>query len=115
MALKRLPNTHSIIELVANMVAWRNFVISRLGGNNDFTVTNELNFPSPSDWEIVLNTLDQSQHELFTAIQQFPEGRLRDLVPHAEHKYTFYTLLHGIIHHDLYHIGQIALVKKSLC
>ncbi len=28
--------------------------------------------------------------------------------------YSYYTLLHGIVNHDLYHAGQIALIKKGL-
>ena len=29
-------------------------------------------------------------------------------------EYSFYFLLQGILHHDLYHLGQIALLKKAL-
>jgi uncharacterized damage-inducible protein DinB len=36
---------------------------------------------------------------------------LNEIVPGAE--YDFYTLLHGIIHHDLYHNGQVGILKKS--
>jgi uncharacterized damage-inducible protein DinB len=37
---------------------------------------------------------------------------LKDNVPGTE--YDYYTLLHGIIHHDLYHTGQIAAFKKMI-
>ena len=30
-------------------------------------------------------------------------------------EYNFRFLLHGIIQHDIYHIGQIAYLKKLLC
>jgi hypothetical protein len=30
-------------------------------------------------------------------------------------EYNFRFLLHGIIQHDIYHIGQIAFLKKLLC
>jgi uncharacterized damage-inducible protein DinB len=114
-AFKRLPGTHSIIELVAHMVSWRNFVIRRINGDDAFTVTDQLNFPAATDWEATCAELEKSQHELIQAIQTLPEEKLKDIVPHGEYKYTFYTLLHGIIHHDLYHTGQIMLVKKSIC
>ena len=112
-ANKRLPNTHSIIELVAHMTSWRAFVISRLTGNDDFKVSDELNFPNEKNWEKAILDLDESQSQLMAALENFPESRLSDIVPHGEYKYTFYILLHGIIHHDLYHTGQIALIKKS--
>jgi hypothetical protein len=28
--------------------------------------------------------------------------------------YSIYVMLHGVIQHDLYHAGQIALLKKAL-
>jgi hypothetical protein len=112
-ALNRLPNTHSIIELVGHMATWRNYVTSRLLGNNDFTVTPDINFPSGSDWTQVLIELDKSHTGLIKALENFPDKKLSELVPAASHKYTFYTMLHGIIHHDLYHAGQIILINKT--
>ena len=32
----------------------------------------------------------------------------------AGNKYSRYLTLHGIVQHDLYHAGQIALLKKAL-
>jgi uncharacterized damage-inducible protein DinB len=110
-AQKRLPDSHSIIELVAHMTTWRNFVISRLEGK-DFNVTDEMNFPAATDWSVVLEALKESQEKLLKAVEAFEESRYEELVSHASHKYTFYTMLHGIIQHDLYHIGQIVLLKK---
>jgi hypothetical protein len=33
------------------------------------------------------------------------------MVPGTE--YSVYFMLHGVIQHDLYHAGQIALLKKA--
>jgi uncharacterized damage-inducible protein DinB len=107
------PNTHSIIELVAHMTSWRTFVTKRLQGDADFQVSEEMNFPKETTWSKVLDDLEQSQEALLTAVNEFPVDKLGELVPHAEFKYTYYTLLHGIIHHDLYHTGQIALIVKG--
>jgi uncharacterized damage-inducible protein DinB len=113
-AFKRLEHTHSIIELVAHMTAWRVFVIKKLQGEIDYKVGDEQNFPTSNDWTTVLNDLFISQDELLEQLKNFPGPRLSEVVPHGSYRYTFFTLLHGIIHHDLYHIGQIALIKKSL-
>jgi hypothetical protein len=40
------------------------------------------------------------------------EEDLAEQVPGKEH--SVYTMLHGIIQHDLYHAGQIALLKKAV-
>ena len=113
-ALKRIGSTHSIIELVAHMTSWRIFVTRKLQGDDNYKVTNELNFPETTDWPNVLRELEDSQEKLLEAIRSFPEEKLGDLVPHNEYRYTYYTLIHGIIHHDLYHTGQLSLVKRAV-
>ena len=113
-AFKRLEHTHSIIELVGHMTTWRVFVIKKLEGEIDYKVGDDQNFPASKDWTNVLNDLFISQDKLLEQLKSFPAPRLSEIVPHGSYRYTFFTLLHGIIHHDLYHIGQIALIKKSL-
>lgn len=113
-ALKRIGNTHSIIELVTHMTSWRIFVVRKLQGEDDYKVTDELNFPETTDWARALRELDESQEKLLEAIRSFPEGKLGDLVPHNTYRYTYYTLMHGIIHHDLYHTGQLSLIKRAV-
>lgn len=110
---QKVNDTHSIIELVLHMVSWRIFVIKRLNGDHDFQVTDEFNFPKPETWEEAVNKLQLSQQELIKAVKKFPEERLGEICPSKEHKYTYYTLLHGIAQHDVYHLGQIALLKKA--
>ena len=39
--------------------------------------------------------------------------RLRDTVM-GERPYSIYTMLHGVVQHNLYHAGQIALLKKAV-
>jgi uncharacterized damage-inducible protein DinB len=111
---RRIGKTHSIIELVAHMTSWRTFVIKRLEGDDQFTVSEVFNFPSVSDWHNTVRELYESQEKLIVLLKAFPSAKLFDVVPHASYRYTFYTLLHGIIHHDIYHIGQISLIKKGL-
>lgn len=109
----KLRDTHSIIELVAHMTAWRIFVIKKLEGDENYKVEDEKNFPSETDWMKTLNDLSASQLHLLELLKDFPATKLSDVVHAPPYKYSFYTLLHGIIHHDLYHIGQIALIKKT--
>jgi uncharacterized damage-inducible protein DinB len=106
----KIGNSHSIIELVTHMTAWRNYVIEKLKGNELFELSEEQNFPNEKDWKKALADLEQSQHDLIVALEATPDERLQQVVPGR--KFKFYTMLHGIIHHDIYHIGQIQLVKK---
>ncbi len=111
-AIVREGDIHSIIELVLHMVSWRKFTTQRLLGDTEFEVTDEANFPKPTSWKDALDQLHQSQGALLAAVKQFPESRLAELVPSKTLKYTYYTLLHGIIQHDIYHLGQMALLQK---
>ena len=108
-AFNRLPESHSIIELVCHMTAWRKFVIDQLRGNPR-EINEAENFPPPTTWEDAMTALQQSQADLLKAIDSFPEDRLNEKVPLRE--YCFYFMLNGLIQHDVYHLGQIALLKK---
>jgi uncharacterized damage-inducible protein DinB len=108
----KLPDSHSIIELVLHMTAWRKFVTQKLLGNDNYQVSEVENFPTPTTWKEVLNNLRLSQADLVETVKIFPESQLSDLAQGSRYKYNFRTMLQGIIHHDLYHIGQIALLKK---
>jgi uncharacterized damage-inducible protein DinB len=108
----RHRETHTIIEIVLHRTSWRKFCIHRLKNDIDFEVGEDSNFPTPSTWVDAIDQLHQSQRALVEAIKQFPEDRLAELVPSKIQKYTYYTLLHGVIQHDIYHLGQIALLRK---
>jgi len=109
-ASNRISGSHSIGELVLHMAAWRNFAVKRLSGDNLYEVSDAENFPPSTNWNVTMNELKQSQIKLLAALKAFPEEKLFTIVP--SRKYDFYTLLHGIVQHDIYHTGQIILLKK---
>jgi uncharacterized damage-inducible protein DinB len=112
-AFNSVANTHNIIQLVAHMITWRKYVIHMLKGQATYKVDDASNFPAAEDWMQVLQQLDASQQDLLVAIGNFPAEKLHEQVPGKTSPLTFFTLIHGIIHHDLYHTGQIMLIKKA--
>jgi uncharacterized damage-inducible protein DinB len=108
--LNKFKDSHTLIQLIAHMATWRRFVIERLNGNGAFDVTEEQNFVTPTDLLETIQLLKNTQQELVMAIENFPEERLKDKVD--SRNYSFQTMLHGILHHDLYHLGQIGLLKR---
>lgn len=110
-AENRIGNGHSIIELVRHMTSWRLFVLRKLQGDNEFDVSDELNFPKEGNWEGAIAGLEQSQRDLLRELSRFDAKKLKEIVPGR--KYSFSKLLHGIIHHDLYHLGQIVMIFKQ--
>ena len=107
---KKINTTHSISELVGHMISWRTFVTERLLGNEGFEVSEVINFPVSESWLKTVNSLRESQQKLLLALELFPVERLHEIVPNRSYK--FFTMVHGIIHHDLYHLGQIVLIKR---
>jgi hypothetical protein len=66
---------------------------------------------SEAAWRQAVRDLEQANHDLRAAIAPLTEARLADTAPGKDH--SVYVMLHGIIQHDLYHAGQIAILKKA--
>jgi uncharacterized damage-inducible protein DinB len=109
-ASNSFQGSHTIIQLIAHMAVWRKFVTERLNGNTTYEVSEAMNFSSPTDLQNTIQELKHTQQRLLEAIKNFPEENLSDQVPTRE--YSFQTMLHGILHHDLYHLGQITLLNR---
>jgi len=109
-ARKKIGDSHSIVQLVLHMISWRTFVTRRLLGDTTFELSDEDNFPVVTTWVDALQKFETSHAELLKAIETITSDQLSEQV--ASRKYDFYVLLHGIIHHDIYHLGQILLIKK---
>jgi hypothetical protein len=55
--------------------------------------------------------MKRTHDTLVNTAAALPEARLRERVPGK--KYDFYHMLHGVAQHELYHAGQIAILKKA--
>lgn len=107
----RVGNSHSVEELIRHMAAWRKYVIKKLQRDEHYELAEEDNFPTQKKWDEALQLLEESQQKLMAALQQSPEDLLWQKVPGRP--FNYFTMLHGIIHHDLYHTGQLMLILKG--
>lgn len=115
-ATRPLPERHTIWEIVLHINAWRGYVIRTLNGEKLDGLPVDVNWPpihdtSQAAWELVMEELKRAQGTLVAAVTEFDHARLDQTVPGAP--YTFYHMLHGIVQHDLYHAGQIAILEKK--
>lgn len=111
-AARLFPGTHTIRELVAHMASWKRIIARRLGGDV-VTPTSAQDWPPPKgSWADAMTDLQRAHRELVRAARKLPANRLHATVPGKDH--DFYIALHGMVQHDLYHAGQIALLKKAL-
>ena len=116
-AARPVKDAHSIWELVLHIAAWDGAVRRRMIGVA-LELSGDDNFPPVTDvseaaWRKVLAHLRRAHDELIEAVEKFPKARLAEQVPgkRGAH-YSFYYMLHGVAQHELYHAGQIALLKK---
>ena len=118
-AFEKPNGQHSMVELVWHMVNWREFVISRFTKDS----TKDITYFEVNDWRALdhsdkallqqgLQRLHQTQAELLEVIGNESDALLDKNV--EERSYTFRKLLHGILQHDIYHLGQIAYLQKLL-
>ena len=81
-------------------------------------LTDRENFPPVSDtsegaWRKALEHMKRTHEDLVNTVAAFPDARLSDQVPgKTESYYNFFYMFSGIVQHELYHAGQIALLKK---
>jgi uncharacterized damage-inducible protein DinB len=111
---KLLADRHSIWEIVLHVAAWKRVAARRIKGE---TVKEppEGDWPplpatSADSWQKSLRHLDTSHRQLLEATGSLTDQRLEERTPGTD--YTLYILLHGAIQHDLYHAGQIALLRR---
>jgi uncharacterized damage-inducible protein DinB len=116
-AARPIKNGHTIWELVLHIAAWDGAVRRRMGGVA-VTLSDAENFPPVRDtseaaWGKALAEVRHVHEELMAAVRAMTDTRLYERVPGKEGAhYTFYYMLHGVVQHELYHAGQIALLKK---
>ena len=115
-AARPLPNVHSIWELVLHVAVWDDAACRRLDGEKcqpdgygEFSCW----FPNPLEaaWRKAVAHAKRTHDALVKTVAALPESRLRERVPGK--RYDFYFMLHGIAQHELYHAGQIAILKKA--
>jgi uncharacterized damage-inducible protein DinB len=109
---------HNIWQQVLHCITWRKVALRLLEGEKIPPVTEEENWPTPpitsaAAWQQALDELTQTQVSFETALAAMTDERLSEKAADKPFPFTFYRLLHGVIQHDAYHAGQIALLKKA--
>ena len=115
------PNgdVHTLAELLWHMNTWAEFT---LGGLENRSV-DEMKKVETMDWREIdpkthtwkkgieqLKTIHSKIIEILK--QKTDDSFLSDIVPIRQYNYRF--LLNGLIQHNIYHLGQVAYVKKML-
>ena len=111
-----IRGAHSIWELVLHIAAWDGAVLLRMNTGGPVELKDEDNFPGTPDtseaaWRRAVEHLRKVHADLLRDLEKFPEARLDEEIPGKD--YNFRHMLLGVVQHELYHAGQIALLKKA--
>ena len=116
--VRPIANGHTIYELVRHIAVWEDVGRRRLEGDPaEVPISSPEDWPPGDDtseaaWEQAKAAMDRGHVALVAAIKRVDESRLDE--PILEGKSSVYVTLHGVVQHDLYHAGQIAILKKGL-
>ena len=115
-AARPIPDAHSIWELVLHLAATQEIVLRRVRGERAGLTEADFWPATPADpteeaWRAALETLRRQETELRQAVAGFPDERLDH--PLMTGGTPAYDNFHGHVQHNIYHAGQIVMLKKA--
>jgi uncharacterized damage-inducible protein DinB len=109
------PGRHSVYDLVLHAAYWKYVARRRLTGEKrgSFPFKGSNFFPEPKErkarsLQAAVAVLSSEHAALRTVVESFPEAAFAD----RHGRWTAEEMIAGVAAHDLYHAGQIQLVKK---
>jgi uncharacterized damage-inducible protein DinB len=111
-----LPAAHSIWEITQHIAAWQHYVCRRLEGEQ-FEATPEQDWPpitssNEEGWVNTLTKLESGYQKLYATISRLKEDDLDEIIVPGK-PYNLYFMIHGVIQHNLFHAGQISMLKRA--
>lgn len=108
---KPIADAHSILEIVVHVRGWMDAVSERLAGSErELTTEEDWSDVARLSWPVVVEELDHAESRVCDAVARLRPEQLDTRV--SGKRYSVYALVHGLIQHNVYHAGQIALLKK---
>ena len=111
--------TNSIAEITAHIIGWREFLLSRISEKHQFKLTQKDTFNwkridknEKTAWKNLLREMDATQNKIIKILNNSDDEILNLNV--RDRRFKIKYLLDGVLQHDIYHIGQIAALNKTL-
>ncbi len=115
---KQTPGSHSLIELLYHLLTWAEFTLKRIEKDNinDLDAFEKLDWreidPKLHDWDEGLGAFIAAHQQIIALLHTKKDTFLNEIVDYRQ--YDFRYLLNGLIQHNIYHLGQVAYLKKLL-
>jgi uncharacterized damage-inducible protein DinB len=111
-------NNHSVAEVVSHVIEWRKEVIRRLADNSSerkLTEESGLNWKGIEElqktgWQQLYEDLKKSQQQILNLLENKNDSFLDEPLGDTDFNKEYFVA--GLLHHDIYHLGQIGLILK---
>ena len=111
-----LVERHTIWELVDHTTFWLEAILAALKDKAMPDPAKEENWPqmgsTEEQWSQSIMRLEAAVNMVLDELVGWSNEDMERTVPGKD--YSFKQMLHGAVHHNLYHAGQISILKKKV-
>jgi hypothetical protein len=114
--MRPLGERHTIWELTDHIAFWMEEVWKSVRDHERLNPDKKSDWPkmvaSEEEWAQSVNRLEAAVNMTLGELASWTDDDLEKMVPGE--KFSFKQMLHGVVHHNLYHAGQINLLKQKV-
>ena len=109
---------HSMIEILYHMITWAGFTLKRIERDDDMDLAafEKMDWriidPKTHTWKKGLTEFKSIHKKIIQLLNKKDDAFLKEIVDYRNYNFRF--LLNGMMEHNIYHLGQIAYLKKLL-
>ena len=116
------PTLHAFAEIISHLTVWRNETILKIKTGKGSIIDDlednwfGIEHLKKIGWDHLLTDFNNSLEELIQLLESKNDAFLNEIYYDTDYKrdcdYLF--LIEGMLHHDIYHLGQIGIVLKMI-
>ncbi len=120
--LRPIENLHSVAEIISHLTLWRKETILKIhtgkGSKTDDCEENWLTNDKLKiiGWKSIKSQYDNSLLELIELLREKDDKFLSEQYYDTDFKgyYKYRFVINGMLHHDIYHLGQLGIIINYL-
>jgi len=120
--VRPIENLHSIAEIISHLTLWRKETILKIqtgkGSKTDDCKENWLTNDELKivGWDKIKSEYDRTLVELIDLLNSKEDEFLSELYYDTDFKgvFEYSFVINGMLHHDIYHLGQLGIIIKYL-
>lgn len=117
-----ISTLHSVAEIVSHLTVWRQETILKINtGEGSITDDLEANWYEVQQlkkigWNQLITDFNKSSIELIQLLETKDDSFLEQIYFDTDYKknYPYSFVIEGMLHHDIYHLGQIGILLKLI-